>query len=322
MLGNGLENVTGVVSPFCKHGRSENRRTAFKPSDKSSEAVGEKADQFEIGVALAQQVSKAKLEQAVLSLSSFHTRHTASADLWQVTAWLVEQFQELGYDDVKLDPFMRNGLNLNNIICTKRGDSGEKGTIILCGHFDTIIASAPNNASLRSPGANDNATGIAVILEVARILATVPLQNPLKFVCFSGEEKGFWGSTAYAKETKAANLNLRFLLNLDQVGFPGTNRTVVVEYDHGNVSPDNDNESRILAETVTQISHERLNIPIDLAPIERSDYMPFEALGYTVIGLYESGSYQHQHTNRDTIEKVDFDYLVDMSKIALTAMFA
>lgn len=311
-----------TYSPFCKHRRRDNKTIPFIASAKTLKAVANKADLFETGLALSPQVSKSNLEQTVQALSSFHTRHTASATLSQVTDWIIGQFQGFGYNSVKLDPFTKNGLSLNNVVCIKPAQDGETETIILCGHFDTIIANFPDNATLRSPGANDNATGVAVILEVARILATVALNRTIQFVCFSGEEKGFWGAEAYSAKIKQANLNLRFLLNLDQIGFPAANGAVVMEHDKNNITADNDQASQLLAETVAQVAQNRLNIPIERAEIERSDYMPFEARGYTVFGLYESGEYQHQHTNRDTIENVDFDYLVNMAKIAVTAMFA
>ncbi len=311
-----------TYSPFCKHRRPSNKRIPFIASAKTLEAVADKADLFATGITLAAQVSKSNLEQTVRTLSSFHTRHTASATLSQITDWLIAQFQGFGYNNVKLDAFTKNGLNLNNVVCTKPSQNGETETIILCGHFDTIIANFPNNSTLRSPGANDNATGIAVILEVARILAATALNRTIQFVCFSAEEKGYWGAEAYSTKIKQANLNLRFLLNLDQIGFPAANKAVVVEHDKNNITPNNDQASQFFAETVAQVAQNQLNIPIERAEIERSDYMPFEALGYTVFGLYESGNYQHQHTNRDTIEKVDFDYLVNMAKITVTAMFA
>lgn len=106
------------------------------------------------------------------------------------------------------------------------------------------------------------------------------------------------------------------------MGFPSATKEVVIEHDKGNVLPNNDQPSKLLAQTLAQVAQTRLNTPIGTAGIERSDYMPFEARGYTVIGLYESGDYQHQHTNHDTSEKIDYDYLVNMSKITVTAMFA
>lgn len=309
-------------SPFCKHGRAASEVTPFVASAKMLESFSETADQFERGVALANLVSRSNLEQSVRALESFHTRHTASPNRSQVTDWLVEQFRGFGYNDVNLDPFTRNGLNLNNVICVKPGQNDATETIILCGHYDSIINSSPNNTTLRAPGANDNATGIAVILETARLLAAEPLDRTVQFACFTGEEQGFLGAEAYSAKVKQANLNLRFLLNLDQIGFPSATKEVVIEHDKGNVLPNNDQPSNLLAQTLAQVAQTRLNIPIGTAGIERSDYMPFEALGYTVVGLYESGPYEHQHTNRDTSEKIDFDYLVNMAKITVAAMFA
>lgn len=316
------EKNSETHSPFCKHGRAASKVTPFVASAKMSKSVSKKADQFDRGVALANEVSKSNLEQSVRALESFHTRHTASPNISQVTDFLIAQFRGFGYTDVNLDPFTKNGLNLNNVICIKPGQNNATETIILCGHYDSVIANKPTNTTLRAPGANDNATGIAVILETARLLAAEPLNRAVQFACFTGEELGFFGSEAYAAKVKQANLDLRFLVNLDQIGFPSATKEVVIEHDEGNVLPNNDQPSKLLAETLAQVAQTRLNIPIGTAGIERSDYMPFEALGYTCVGLYESGEYPHQHTNRDTSEKIDFDYLVNMAKITVAAMFA
>lgn len=313
------KNNLKTYSSFCKHGRPA-KLTPFIVSTETSELAAKKANQFDNGISLAAQVSKSNLEESVRKLASFHTRHTASPNISAVTDWLTEQFRSFGYDTVNLDPFTRNGLNINNVVCIKPGQSDE--TVILCGHYDSVIASNPNNSTLSAPGANDNATGIAVILETARLLFSEPLNRTVQFVCFSGEEQGFWGAEAYSIKVKQSNLNLRFLLNLDQIGFPSTAREVVIEHDMGNVLPNNDEPSRVLAESLAQVAQTRLGIPIGTAGIERSDYMPFESRGYTVIGLYESGNYEHQHTIRDTAEKINYDYLVNMAKIAVTAIFA
>lgn len=322
MSKHGSEKNLETHSPFCKHGRAASKITPFVASAKTSELVSAKANQFDKGVALANLVSRSNLEQSVRTLEIFHTRHTASPNRSQVTDWLVAQFRGFGYTNVNLDPFTAIGLNMNNVICVKPAQNSAAETIILCGHYDSIINSNPTNATLRAPGANDNATGIAVILETARLLAAEPLDRAVQFVCFSGEEQGFLGAEAYSAKVKQANISLRFLLNLDQIGFPSATKEVVIEHDKGNVLPNNDQSSKLLAQTLAQVAQTRLNIPIGTAGIERSDYMPFEARGYTVIGLYESGDYQHQHTNRDTSEKIDYDYLVNMSKITITAMFA
>jgi Zn-dependent M28 family amino/carboxypeptidase len=130
-----------------------------------------------------------------------------------------------------------------------------------------------------------------------------------------------WGATAYASHVQSNGTNLKFVLNLDEVGFPNLGRDVILERDLGNVVPTNDLPSQQLAAAVAQLATDELSIPIKLGPIERSDYMPFERRGYVAIGLYESGDYsEFYHTSRDTPDRVDFAYVADVTRVALLAL--
>lgn len=321
MSNNKPEEKSAKHSPFCKHNRRSVKKTPFVFTEKVLKSVAEKSDRFDTAITLAAEVSRQNLEASVQSLASFHTRHTKSPQAFEITNWIDEQFRSFEYTDCFLHSYDNNSLNLNNVICVKPGQDETAGTIILCGHFDSVIGQSPDNVNLRAPGANDNATGIAVILEVARLLVDVPLRHTIQFACFSGEEQGYLGSKAYAAKISSDDLKLRFLLNLDQIGFPAPNKAIVIEHDSGNTTTANDAGSRELAEMLAYLAQNRLNILTDSATIERSDYMPFESHGYKVIGLYESGNYMYAHTAQDTQEKVDYDYLANMCKAALTAMF-
>jgi hypothetical protein len=271
-------------------------------------------------IALTNLVSQSNLRASVETLAGFSTRHTLSRDFHQVTNWVVQQFRGLGYDDVALHSYKRDGASPNNVICVKPSSGGGSETVILCAHYDCIMQ-RHNDATAQAPGANDNATGVAVILEAARIFAQTDLKHTIRFVCFSGEEQGLWGSTAYAAHVRREGLDVKFVLNLDQVGFPAASREIIIEQDLGNTVAGNDQASQALANTLAQAVSDQLNIPVKLGPIYDSDYMPFEARGYVVIGLYESGeNYPGYHSDQDTPDKVDYDYLVDVAKSTVTAI--
>jgi len=310
--------------PPNKRERPDNPRIevvqTFESSNKTAKDTVDKGDQFDNAISIAAQVSKSRLRQSVKALASFHTRHTRSKSFADVPRWLIEQFLTLGYDDVKTHTYVKTGMSLNNVICVKPAGNNSQETIILSAHYDCIMQDH-NNSTARAPGANDNATGVATVLEVARILKQIDLPRTIQFVCFSGEEQGLWGSTAYAAHVRQNNLNLHFLLNLDQVGFPSATKEVIIEQDLGNAAQGNDQKSQNLARTLAQIVQNRLGIPVKPGPIYSSDYMPFEARNYAVIGLYESGEYPPYHSDQDTPDKIDYDYLVNITKIASIAMF-
>ncbi|MGI0042931.1 MAG: M28 family metallopeptidase, partial [Nitrososphaeraceae archaeon] len=105
---------------------------------------------------------------------------------------------------------------LKNIACEKPGSTNN--TIIISAHYDSRMEDI-NNSTARAPGANDNASGVSALLEVARILSDVSLNHSIIFVLFSGEEQGKWGSTYYADYIDKTDVDLDLLINLDMVGF-------------------------------------------------------------------------------------------------------
>jgi hypothetical protein len=302
-------------------------RRLRKPEDlldvaKSAAGLVAKHKKDDKAISLASQVSESKLRQSVEGLSAFPTRHTASVHLPQVAKWVEDQFRSLGYAQVSTFPFTPQDavLNLMNIVCRKPGTDAAAPVRLVCAHFDCIMEQFSNN-SARAPGANDNASGVAVMLELARLLASVTLPDTIEFLATSGEEQGLWGATAYAASVQSNGTNVRFVLNLDEVGFPNSHRDVILERDLGNEVSTNDLPSQQLAAAVAQAATDELNIPVKLGPIERSDYMPFEKRGYVAIGLFESGDYSaFYHTSKDTPDRVDFAYVADMTRVALLAL--
>ena len=110
------------------------------------------------------------------------------------------------------------------------------------------------------------------------------------------------------------------MLNLDQVGHPDAAGTILIEHDRGNRSAANDPASRALAERMAQLARQDGAKEVHLGPIYDSDYMPFEARGHTVAGLYESGKYAAYHRDDDTPEKLDYDYLRRTARLVLATL--
>jgi Zn-dependent M28 family amino/carboxypeptidase len=188
---------------------------------------------------------------------------------------------------------------------------------IVCAHFDSCVENSFDSIS-RAPGANDNATGIAVMLELARLLKDVSLPYPVVFLATSGEEQNLWGSTNYAAKLRKTDAHVRFLLNLDEVGHPNGAGEVVVEYDRSPPIAANKTSRRIAGEVAALAAS--LGIPTIMGDIDHSDYMPFQTRGYVTIGLYESGRYAKRHTSEDTCDQVDFDYVAKVTRVALAAL--
>jgi Zn-dependent M28 family amino/carboxypeptidase len=249
------------------------------------------------------QVNSTKLKKWVDSLSSFHTRHTKSEYIEKVAYWLKDELQSICKEAktyfnnfTQTDQQQGTDYHLKNIVCDKKSsadddDNNNNLIIIISAHYDSTTQDS-NNITARAPGADDNASGVAAVLELARILSSIDLKNSIQFVLFSGEEQGQWGSRNYAKHLYDNNTKIDLLINLDMIGYPppqGSNK-VAIEYDLGNRVLVNDRYSKAVAEFIKHIALEYTNLEAVLAAIGKSDYTPFEAFGYTVIGVHDGGS--------------------------------
>jgi acetylornithine deacetylase/succinyl-diaminopimelate desuccinylase-like protein len=138
-------------------------------------------------------VSKSNIERWINGLTSFHNRHSKSIYNHQVANWLKKELEISGYKDKEKDKdkkdgiyfhkFRENGFELKSVICNKRGETNK--IILICGHYDNILGDNAEDTVSRAPGANDNASGVAAILEIARILFSVDIKYSIRFVLFS-----------------------------------------------------------------------------------------------------------------------------------------
>jgi hypothetical protein len=268
---------------------------------------------------LVELVSPTRLEAAVEALAAFHTRHTFSSNIGPAADWIVGQFTAAGYADVVRRPWTREGHSADNVVCSKPGTSTSGRVVIVCAHYDSRMERLAD-ATARAPGADDNASGVATMLEIARILHDVALRDTLRFVAFSGEEQGLWGSTAYANELAGAGVDVHRLINLDMVGRPPTDGTVTVERDLGNAVSGNDAASQAFGDVMAQATADYTSLPVKLGPIYASDYMPFEAKGYVTIGAYEGEGNPNYHATSDTPATLDFGYHAAVTQLTLATL--
>ena len=284
-------------------------------------------------VSIVDQVSLENIKTKLNYLSLFHNRHSKSPHINKAADWLMNEFKNIGYHDVYFDnykAYLDNCIyNLKNIICTKEGNDNKY--ILMCAHYDTILKANLEDAVSRAPGANDNASGVSAILEIARILYNQPqMKYGIQFVVFSGEENGLLGSEHYAQYVKENGIQIFRLINLDMIGHPHPEPgKVIVEVDNYNDKKDkckynkvkeNDNNSIKFGELMSKMS-----MYIGLVPtidhIWASDYEHFEAKGHVVIGAYDGSvdsSYYHSVT--DTPKIIDWNYLTSVTKMVLATI--
>jgi Zn-dependent M28 family amino/carboxypeptidase len=265
-------------------------------------------------------VSRDDIERWINTLSSFHTRHTKSPLINQVAYWLKNELLSFGYSNVYFHDYVESGYQLKNVICNKQGISPK--VIMICAHYDSIMEDA-NNSEERSPGANDNASGVSILLEIARILFQFQLNYSIQFVFFSGEEQGLWGSRKYSEHIKNSSISISKLINLDMVGHPPplNQKRVIIERDIDNAVSSNDSDSQALGQNMKEAATQYTDLDVNFGPIYDSDYMPFEALGYTVVGVYDEGEESSTyHSKNDLPSTLNIEFIMSVAKMVLATI--
>jgi hypothetical protein len=281
---------------------------------------------------ILEQVNSTKLKEWINTLSSFHTRHTKSEHIEDVAYWLKNELETLCESKVFVHNFTQREnmqtFHLKNIICALKDStesSRDNATIIIGAHYDSRAENI-NNTDARAPGADDNASGVSAILELVRILSHVKLKLNLELVLFSGEEQGKWGSENYVKYLNNNNRtqNIELYINFDMIGYRPTNESnkVILEYDIGNKHLQNDNYSKTIALFIKHISSNYTNLNVQLAKLGNSDFIPFEALGHTVIGIHDGGVTENPnyHKSSDTPNTLNIEYVTSITKMILATI--
>ncbi len=274
-------------------------------------------------------VQQTNIENYNAALVGFVVRSTGSTASTNALNYIVQKYKDFGYTDSQItyDNFTYSSNTVQNIIITKTGTVYPDQYVIICGHYD----SHPNN----SVGANDNGSGVAAIMEVARILKNVPTEYSIKFIHFTGEEQNLLGSKNYVSNVvKTTSMKIKLVLNLDQIGGRSdrTNNTIVCEADNYNKTQGTQSTNDAASLTATNSLKDYVGYYSTLTGVLSyaygSDYMPFENNGEIITGLYErptnsSGTVitnPYYHNNTDTIAHLSYPYIFQVTKAALGAM--
>ena len=182
------------------------------------------------------EVSAQRLESYVRKLASFGTRHTLSeteSDTRGIGAarrWIKSELEacakgtglQVAFDEHDLPPSARvpaPGVHLVNVVATLPGAQAESRdrVYVVSGHYDSMPSSVMDPKS-DAPGANDDASGTAVSMELACVMAKQKFDATIVFMAVAGEEQGLLGATAYARAARAANRNIAGMFTNDIVG--------------------------------------------------------------------------------------------------------
>ena len=266
----------------------------------------------------ANQVLQTNITSNLQEFGNLGVKTTGSTANTNALNWIKNKYISYGYNvsQMEEDPFLiGSNTSSKNLIITKTGTVYPDTYVIICGHYDTIVG----------PGVSDNGSGTSIILEAARILKDVPTEYSIKFIHFSGEEQGLYGSDHYANNVVFQNgvrqLDIKLVFNIDQVGGKLSNPSNIIkcESDQSGQSG-NDAPSLDFTEQLATCTTLYSPLQIEMSNAYSSDYMPFEENGDIITGFYERPQSHNEHTVNDTFANVDPTYVFKVGKAAVGAL--
>ncbi len=241
-------------------------------------------------------------------LEAFRTRFSFSDSIVPAREWLFQQFQEHGYAEVRFDPVPVFGSLQQNVVATKPGTFNTDRVIVLGGHYDSILFDA--DPQLFAPGVDDDGTGTAGTLELARVLAETDLETTLFFVPFAAEEQGLWGSSQFAATAFNTGMNIGLMLNMDMIG------NVADQILNLNVLTDNN--SRGYAQLFARLTTQHTNLlPALGGSSANSDHFPFQQFGFPALFIHEGDFSPNWHTSADVLSNINVPYATSVMKAVL-----
>jgi len=160
-----------------------------------------------------EKVNKDHLLKTISQLQNLGNRCTW-AKQWKAARWIASEFQAFGLQ-ATLHTYDYNDNSWPNVIAKIEGSKSPEQIIMFIAHLDSVSG----NPGLGSPGADDDGSGVAVLLEVSRILSKVTLDRTVIFSAFSNEEASAQGSKIFAHEQKEKKVNILAVINLDILGY-------------------------------------------------------------------------------------------------------
>jgi Peptidase family M28 len=325
--------------------------------------------------ALLREVDPDRIKATIMRLVQFGTRHTASSQtdpvrgIGAATAWVLEQMQSIaatssGRMTVQKQTFVQPvspnipvPTTITNVIATLKGTASPERFYVITGHLDSRVTDVLNFTA-DAPGADDDGSGVAVMLELARLFATRQFPGTLVFATVAGEEQGLYGSAFMAAQMKAVGADVQGMFSNDIVGasqaFDGTRpdpHTVrlFVEGIPTAVTPTQIALMQSVGGENDGVTHQLARFVTDVAPFELtsmsirviwrrdrylrgSDHISFQRQGYPAARFTEPReNFNHEHRDvavingvqfGDLAEFVDFEYTARVAKVNGAALWS
>src|SRR5215203_907099 len=321
---------------------------------------------------MIKEISAKNIEATIRKLVSFGTRNTLSEQdnptrgVGAARDWIYGEFQKISADcgnclSVEKQTFLQpkaarvpEPTNLTNVVATLKGSTNPTRVYVVSGHYDSMCTS-PTDAKCDAPGANDDASGTATVIELARVMSKRKFDATIVFMTVPGEEQGLLGATYFAQQAVEKKTDIEAMFTNDIIGGVTSqknspNRDRVRIFSEGvpsneteqqagtrrSVGGENDSASRQLARFVKEQADRYLkNFKVWMIYrrdryLRGGDHIPFLERGFTAVRVTEvDEDYTHQHQNvrtengifyGDTPEFVDFEYTANVTRVNLIAL--
>lgn len=321
---------------------------------------------------MIREISAKRIEADIRKLVSFGTRNTLSEQdnptrgIGAARDWIFAEFQKISADcanclTVEKQTFLQpkapripEPTNLTNVVATLKGTTNPERVYVVSGHYDSMCSS-PTDGKCDAPGANDDASGTAAVIELARVMSKRKYDATIVFMTVAGEEQGLLGARYFAEQAALSKMNIEGMFTNDIIGgvttqknSPNRNRVRVfsegvpsseTEAEAGtrrSVGGENDSQSRQLARYIKEQSDRYLKdfrvwmIYRRDRYLRGGDHIPFLEKGFTAVRITEADEdYTHQHQNvrtengvfyGDTPEFVDFEYVANVTRVNMISL--
>jgi hypothetical protein len=380
-LETGLFALTGLALTACTQALAQRADRApgavpiiAQAGEPVSASLGDHAQQSDVALLhkLVTETSASRIETDIRKLVGFGTRHTLSETesntrgIGAARRWIHAEFERISADcggclevvyvsdTISGETRIPDPVDVVSVVAIQRGTLDPNRMIVMSGDIDSRVTD-PLNGTSDSPGANDNASGMAGAIEAARVLSKYEFPGTIVYMGLSGEEQGLFGGQIVAKHALAEGWNIKGVINNDMIGnISGingvTNNTTARVFSEGTRDVETPEEARARRFTGGEVDSPSRNLAryidrmadryipnLDVMMVYRLDrfgrgghHRPFNAVGIPGVRIMETNEhYDRQHQDLrtedgrvygDTIDGVDFDYAAKLTALNIVSM--
>ncbi|HUX96640.1 MAG TPA: M20/M25/M40 family metallo-hydrolase [Bacteroidales bacterium] len=269
---------------------------------------------------LIEEINADSIRFLVTWMQDMGTRLALAENRREVARDIRNRFRMIGYDNAELDSFLitktynnvRYQLMQYNVIASLPGTDYPDSVTIIGGHYDNILNSGDPFATV--PGANDNASGVAAALEMARVFKNYNYlpTGTIRFIAFGSEELGLFGSYDYSGKARSASENIKMMLNNDMIAYqPGTD---ISSWTVNIMDYENSGTLRSKAEKLC-LEFTALKFVTDNKNNRYSDSYPFSLNGFKSLFFFSNIIDPNYHTLNDLAGNCNFEYCREIVKL-------